>query len=369
MTSTSRARYNLALLIYMGRLTSLALFLAFTLTACNLPLARSEVEGPQPTDIASTPTEGLAAVPLASPTPLPTSLPEAPLGTDAHPIVLSLLPSREQAIPESARDLAAQLSHLTGLVVVPYAPATNVEAVEALGAGRVHAAWLPPFPYLLAHEKGYADAALAAIVLGRDLGAAQFLVNRRKVDDRTFTLYYDPLTGANLADAATALKQFADKKPCWPDSYSAAGYVVPLGILNENGIPTKPGAFVQGHATVIKSLYGDPEGQICQFGVVLADHQIFIASGYEDAAERVPIVWVTEAVVPFNGLAYSSSLPDEMRISLSAAFLSLIQTEEGNAVLRDTFQIDGLKLVDDTFYNPLRRLLEKSGLSLSGLVR
>lgn len=347
----------------MARL-GLLLFL-LTLTACNLPTAAPGA----PTLPATTPTGGPAASPSAAPTPLPTPLPGAPLGTEANPIVFALRPSAEGVISDAARDVAAQLSNLTGLVVVPYAPASYGEVIEALGAERVHIAFLAPFPYLLAREKGYADVALAALVLGRDLSAAQFLVNRSMVEDRTFTLYYDPLTKTNLADAPAALKQFADKKPCWTDPYSATGYVVPLGVLNENGIRTKPGAFVQGHVTVINSLHSDPNGEICQFGATVADPQVYIASSYGDAAERVPIVWVTEAVVPFDGIAYASGLSDEMRISLSAAFLSMIQTEEGSAALRDAFQIDGLKLVDDTFYNPLRRLLEQSGLLLADLVR
>ncbi len=340
----------------------LLLLLAFFLTACNLTSAPG-------TPIASTPTEWPVAVPTTTPTLMPTPLPDTPLGTDANPIILSLLPSSGREISDSARDVAAQLSHLTGLVIVPYAPATNMEVVDALGAEQIHIAFLTPFPYLLAHDKGYADAALATTVFGRDLSAAQFIVNREMITNRTFTLYFDAVTNTNLADASTALKQFADKKPCWTDPYSATGYVVPFGILNENGIPTKLGAFVQGHATVIKSLYADPEGNICQFGAAIADGQVFVATGYEDAAERVVVVWRTEAVVPFDGIAYASSLPDEMRVSLSAAFLSMMQTEEGRAALRDTFQIDGLKLVDDTFYDALRRLLDESGLLLADLVR
>jgi phosphonate transport system substrate-binding protein len=292
-----------------------------------------------------------------------------PLGTKENPIVMAAIPSSGRELPEAARDVAAQLSNLTGLVIVPFAPASYTEVVDALGDGRVHIAWLPPFPYLLAHEKSHADAALATIVLGRDLSAAQFLVNKQMVDNRTFTTYFDTTTGANLTDAASALKQFNDKKPCWTDPYSPTGYVVPLGILNESGIQTKTGAFVQGHATVIKSLYQDPEGTICQFGVTIADHQVFIASGYEDATERVVVVWITEPIVPFDGVAYSSSLPDEMRLSITSALLVMIQTEEGNAALRDTYQIDGLKVADDTLYNALRHMLEQSGLELSGLVR
>jgi phosphonate transport system substrate-binding protein len=344
----------------------LLILLIFLLTACNLP---------QATPIASTPTESLPAVSTAipteaaTPTPIPTPLPDVPLGTDANPIVLALLPSSGRETSDSARDVAAQLSFLTGLVIIPYAPATYTEVVDALGQGRVHIAWLAPFPYLLAHEKGFADAALASTVLGQDRSAAQFLVNRRMVEDRIFTVYFDPLSGANFADASLALQQFKDKKPCWTDPYSPSGYVVPLGALHENGVETKEGAFVQGQVTVIKSLYSDPEGNICQFGATIADNQIFIASGFEDAAEQVVTVWRTDPIIPFNAVAYASSLPGEMRVSISAAFLSMTQTAEGSAALRDTFQIDGLKLTDDTFYDALRHMLEQSGLSLTKLVR
>ncbi len=93
--------------------------------------------------------------------PIATPQPDTPLGTQENPIVLALIPSSGREIPESAQDLAAQLSHLTGLVIVPFAPASYTEVLDALGEGRVHIAWLPPFPYLLAHKQGYADAALA----------------------------------------------------------------------------------------------------------------------------------------------------------------------------------------------------------------
>ncbi|MBI5933158.1 MAG: PhnD/SsuA/transferrin family substrate-binding protein [Chloroflexi bacterium] len=342
------------------------ILLLLTLTACNLPIAVPDSPTATATAaIASTPTAGRVATAAALPTPVP----DIPLGTDANPIVLSLPPSREQAISDAARDVTAQLSHLTGLVIVPYAPANYKEALDSIRDERTHIAFLSPFPYLLAQQEYQTDMALVTSVLGRDLSAAQFLVNRALVDKRVFTVYYDPITKANLADASVALKQFADKKPCWTDPYSATGYVLPFGLLMENGLTVKPGAFVQGHATVIKSLVQDPDGFICQFGVTIADNQVFIASGYDDASEKVKIVWMTEPVVPFDGIAYAASLPDELRVSISAAFLSMIQTEEGNAALRDAFQIDGLKLADDTFYDPLRRVLANSGLLLSELIK
>jgi len=142
-----------------------------------------------------------------------------------------------------------------------------------------------------------------------------------------------------------------------------------LGILAENGIETKTGAFLQGDATVIKSIYRDPKGDICQFGATLVDSRSAVAADYADVAERVVVVWVTEAVIPSDGIAYASSLPGDIRISISAAFLAMLGNEAGQAALRDTYRIDGLKLIDDSFYDALRRMLEQSGLGLSTLVR
>lgn len=336
----------------------LLLLLAFLLTACNSPFA-------SPTATAILPDSS----PISTLTPAPTPLPDTPLGTRENPVVFSLNPSSSREIPESAVELVAQLSSLTSLEIVPFAPATHSELLAALAEGRVHVAWLPPFAYLLAHKQGLADAALASLVFGQDLSAAQFLVNRQMVEDRTFTIYHDTVTGTNLADAASALQQFQDKKPCWTDPASPTGYVVPLGVLNKSGIQTKPGAFVRGHATVIRSLYADPRGAICQFGVTIADQQVFIAAGYEDATDEVAVVWVTEPVVPFDAVVLAASLPDDLRVSITAGLLTMIQTEEGNAVLRDVFQIDGLEQIDDTFFDALRDMLDESGLDLTTLVQ
>jgi phosphonate transport system substrate-binding protein len=324
------------------------------LSACNFPGVRP----PFATDNSST-----------SPIPTPTVGSDAPLGSQENPIVLALIPSSTKEISDSARDVIAQLSSLTGRVIVPYVPASYAELVETMGAGQVHVAWLPPLPYLLAHEKGYADAALAMTFNDRDLSAAQFLVNKHLVDNGTFTVYFDPETSLNLAKADAALAQFEDKKPCWTDAYSPYGYVLPLGILAENGIETKKGAFLQGDAMVIKSIYRDTKGDICQFGVALVDSRSAVALDYADVTDRVVVVWITEPIIPSDGIAYASNLPGDIRISISAAFLAMIGNKAGKSALQDTYQIDGLKLIDDTFYDALRRVLEQSGLELSELVR
>ena len=80
----------------------------------------------------------------------------------------------------------------------------------------------------------------------------------------------------------------------------------------------------------------------------------------------VKIFDLRQGIVVLRAMIGSNMPP---RVSVSAAFLSMVQTDEGIAALRDTYQIDGLELIDDTFYDALRRLLQESELFLSDLVK
>jgi phosphonate transport system substrate-binding protein len=329
------------------------LLLAFLLTACNLPLA--------PFRATATP---------GGPSVTPTmDLTRTPLGTSTNPIVVALPPSASSAAQESAQAMIAQLSEMSALSFVTVTPSSYTELVAELGAGRVHVAWLPPFPYLLAVQKGYADAPMAATIEGRDRVASEFLVNARLLGLTGFKTYYNPASGENITDAASALAQFKNKIPCWTDAYSAEGYVVPLGLLKENHVRTRPGAFLQGDLTVVKSLHLDPEGGICQFGATYADARSLLAVDQPDVKDRVVIVWMTDPIVPYDAVVYASGLDADMRTRLTAALMTMAQTEQGSASMFGAYGCDGLKFADDSAYDELRHYLQLSGLNLSALVR
>ncbi len=325
------------------------LLLALILSACNLPVSRALVT----TEVAS----------------LPTPVPDAPLGTEENPIVMALKPSATGEAVENAQAVAVQLSELSGLVVVTTTTASYTDLVESLGTGQVHLAWLPPFPYLLAHEKGYADVILTTTVNGTDKVGTQFLVNARRVGVDGYKVYFNPATRSNIADAATALAQFNGEKPCWTDSFSPSGYVLPLGLLAENGIETKIGAFLQGEIAVIGSLSLDAEGGVCDFGAIRADGQSLLEADPPNVEERTVVVWVSEPIIPYDAVAFASSLPADVRIGLAAALLTMSQSKESLPILRAAFGYESLKYADDSLYDDLRAYLGFSGLNLSALVR
>ena len=300
--------------------------------------------------------------------PVVVTEPPAPeLGTPENPLIMALAPSATtQELQTGGDAIAAKLSELSGYTIKTVVPTNYAAMIEAMGAGQAHIGWLAPVQYIVAHGKGYADVAVATIRNGSNTYAFQYVANAAA----GFTSYYDPATAANTADAATALAQFADKKPCWTDPLSASGYVLPSGLLAENGVKTKSGAWVQGHPTVIKSVYLSPKGEICDFGATYIDARSNVAADFPDVNDKVVIIWVSEPFIPNDNVSFASNVPADMREKLTAALIELASTEEGiNLLKTGGYSIQGLEVVDDTFYDAFRVYLEASGVNPTTLFK
>ena len=63
-------------------------------------------------------------------------------------------------------------------------------------------------------------------------------------------------------------------------------------------------------------------------------------------------------------------LPADMRETLTQALLDLASTEDGIALLKNGgYSIQGLEVVDDTFYDDFRVYLEASGIDPTTLFK
>ncbi len=336
-------------------LFGLIVVLALALSACG-PAAT-----PEPTEAPAT------AEPTEPPTPEPTEPPAPALGTEENPIIMALAPSATtQELQTGGEAIATKLSEMTGLTIKTVVPTNYAAMIEAMGAEQAHIGWLAPVQYIVAHGKGYADVALATIRNGSNHYGFQYVANV----NAGFTSYYDAATGTTTADAATALAQFADKKPCWTDPLSSSGYILPFGLLKSNSISVKSGAWVQGHPTVIKSVYLSGKGEICDFGATFIDARSNVAADFPDVNDVVQIIWVSEPFIPNDNVSFSAGVPAELREKIAAALLELAGTEEGIALLKNGgYSIQGLEAVDDTFYDEFRVYLEASGIDPTTLFK
>jgi phosphonate transport system substrate-binding protein len=191
--------------------------------------------------------------------------------------------------------------------------------------------------------------------------------------ESNFTPYYDPISGMSAADAPTALAQFQDRRPCYVDDQSVAGYIVAAGLLAQNGISTLPGVMTQSHTAVVRALY--IKG-ICDFGAsfsIVGDPRTASAvqDDLPDVMNRILIVWRSDAVVPNVSMVYLAGMNEADRQTLNEAFLAIGSTPEGRDVLARTagsYQIEGMRVVADDTYDALRGLVRALKLNLSETV-
>ncbi len=305
-----------------------------------------------------------AATPVATEAPVVTEAPIA-WGTAEHPIVMAFAPSATQEqLSAGGAAITAKMEELTGYKFTVSQPTSYAALVEAMGSGNAQVGWLPPLVYMLAQYKGFAEVALATLRSGSDTYGVQYSANVAS----GFTPYFDPATNTTTTeDAKVALEQFAGKKPCWTDPLSASGYVVPAGILAQNAIKTSQAAFVIGHPTVITALYA---GGICDFGATYIDARTSVKNPPADLMDKVVVIWRTPNFIPNDNVSYAKDLPADVKAKLTEALMTMASSDDGKAILKSAgYQIEGLKPVDDTFYDSFKAYLEATGLDITTLVK
>jgi ABC-type phosphate/phosphonate transport system substrate-binding protein len=353
--------------IILASITTVSM-IALLLANCNLP----QISIAQPTSTSTASPTAPTGVPAVGVTPTDTALAPfatAELGLAENPLILALPPSvngnaSSQEQIDAAKVIASQFTERTGYSVVTVAPDSYMDLVDALEKGNAHIVLLDPLAYELAYQRGLVQAAYAVLREGEGKYGAQFLASRRG----GFTSYFDEGTGENLDEAPIALAQFADKKPCWSEQTSPSGYVVPLGYLNANQIVTKPAAFVEGHPTVVRSLYASG---ICDFGATYIDARKFpsLEDEFPDLIEQVIVIWRIPDIIPYEVLAFSIRMPPGMRELFASFVPAIMQTDAGKAAFNTVYGVEELEPVNDGYYEEFHTYVNASGLDLSTLLR
>jgi phosphonate transport system substrate-binding protein len=332
----------------------LLLILSLAILGCSVPV---QLISGTPTPIPT-----LTQTPTLEPTPLPTSEP----GTKTNPLILALAPSPRpsDAVIAAGQVIAAFIESRTGLTIVVVTPASESALVDALGKGNAHIASLSPFGYVLARENNSVEAVLASVRDGEIFYGAQFIANR----ESKFNSYFDAARNENTAEAAEALMQFKDKKPCWSDNASPSAYVVPLGLLNQSQVQTRSGAFIEGQPSVVRAVYA---ANICDFGATFIDarQSPVLEANYPDVMDKVIVIWRAPKIIPYENISISNRLPFEMRRVIQRAFIDLMLTPEGKSAMQTVYGLDELQIVEDKAYDDFALYVKASGLNLTDLLK
>ena len=274
---------------------------------------------------------------------------ENKLGTEENPIVWSFVPSGNmQRVSSGAQEVADLLHAKTGLYFKTNVATEYAGVIEAMKSNppTAHMASLATFSYVMAHEMGVANAVLVAIRFGTPTYNGQII------------------TQAN--SGIKTIKDLKGKTFARPDPLSASGWIIPMLIMKAAGLnPEKDLARIVdagSHDAVVSAVYNNQ----ADAGATYVDARTRIEKDHPDVMKKLIVIKVTPSI-PNDGVQFIPSFPEDLKEKIVNALLEIAKDEKGKEALKTAYQWNGLKKIDDSFYDPFRQLLQASGMSIKEL--
>jgi phosphonate transport system substrate-binding protein len=276
---------------------------------------------------------------------------EVPLGSEENPIIWSFVPSGEmERVASGAQSVADLLHDRTGLYFSTNVATEYAGVIEALASDppEAHMASLATFAYVLAADRGVAEAALVSVRYGSPTYNGQIIAHA----DRGISKVAD-LRGKTFARV---------------DPLSTSGWIIPMLTMRAAGINPETDleqiVDAGSHDSVAAAVYnGDVDA-----GATYVDARTRIEEDHPDVMEKVVVIEVTTDI-PNDGVQFHPSITQELREKIVDALLEIANTEEGKDALKTAYQWTALEKHDDTFYDPFRQVLQASGLSVEELMK
>lgn len=275
---------------------------------------------------------------------------EAELGSEDNPIIWVVVPSGETERVTAGFDAVTDLLQgETDLFFKPLVATEYAGAIEALCSDppEAHVASLATFAYVLAADRGCADAAMLSVRFGSPTYNGQFLVR---------------------ADSGiTDLSQLAGKTFCRPDPLSTSGWVIPSVMLRAAGVnpDTDLAQIVDAgsHDGVAAAVYnGD-----CDVGATYVDARTTIEEDYPDVMEATVVIAI-EPDIPNDGVQFQKDFDPELRTKIVDGLMAISQTEAGVDALDMAYSWQELTPADDSYYDAFRQILQAAGVSVESLM-
>jgi phosphonate transport system substrate-binding protein len=276
---------------------------------------------------------------------------EAELGSEDKPIIWVFVPSGEtERVTAGAQSVADLLQDETDLYFDIMVATEYAGAIEAMCSdpAEAHMSSLATFAYVLAADRGCAEAALLSVRFGSPTYNGQILVR---------------------ADSGiTELSQLAGKTFCRPDPLSTSGWVIPSIMLRGAGVdPDTDLAQVVdagSHDAVAAGVYnGD-----CDVGATYVDARTRIEETYPDVMEQTVVIAI-EPDIPNDGVQFIPDLDEELRTKIVDGLLAIAQTEAGAEALNTAYQWEELTVAGDSFYDQFRQIVQAAGINIEDLLQ
>jgi phosphonate transport system substrate-binding protein len=272
------------------------------------------------------------------------------LGTEGNPIVWVFVPSGEtDRVTAGAEKVVELLEAETGLFFEVRVATEYAGAIEAMCAepAEAHMSSLATFAYVMAADRGCAEAAMLSVRFGSPTYNGQFLVR----------------TDSGITD----ISQLNGKTFCRPDPLSTSGWVIPSIMLKGVGVDPDTGLAdvvdAGSHDAVAAGVYDGT----CDVGATYVDARTRIEEDYPDVMEQTVVI-ALEPDIPNDGVQFQPGVPQEVRDKIVAGLMAIAATEEGVEALDTAYQWQELIAADNSYYDAFRQILQAAGVSAEDLV-
>jgi phosphonate transport system substrate-binding protein len=271
---------------------------------------------------------------------------EAELGTEENPLIWALVPSGESDTVLAGFDAVTDIIFdETGIVIEPFVATEYAGVIEALAADppKAHIASLATFAYLVAAERGVAEAELVAVRYGSPSYTGQIFT---RAD-----------SGIN------AVEDLAGKTFCRPDPLSTSGWIIPSITMQAAGVnPETDLAEVVDAGSHDASVAGVYNGD-CDAGSSFVDARSNLEEDYADIMEVIKVINIS-VDIPNDGVQYHPTVSAELREQINGVLMDMANIEGGAEALDTAYEWSELTPRGDEFYDPFRQVLDAAGVNV-----
>jgi phosphonate transport system substrate-binding protein len=271
---------------------------------------------------------------------------EADLGTEENPLIWALVPSGESDTVLAGFDAVTDIIFdETGIVIEPFVATEYAGVIEALAADppKAHIASLATFAYLVAAERGVAEAELVAVRYGSPSYTGQIFT---RAD-----------SGIN------AVEDLAGKTFCRPDPLSTSGWIIPSITMQAAGVdPDTDLAEVVDAGSHDASVAGVYNGD-CDAGSSFVDARSNLEEDYADIMEVIKVINIS-VDIPNDGVQYHPTVSAELREQINGVLIDMANIEGGAEALDTAYEWSELTPRGDEFYDPFRQVLDAAGVNV-----
>lgn len=244
--------------------------------------------------------------------------------------------------------MVGMLSQATGMRVQPFVATDYAGVIQAMGAGKVDLAFLPPGGSILAERTAHGKILLKSQTGGR-------------------SAYYSVIIAMKDSHLET-LKDLKGRSFAFVDPVSTSGGIFPkLMLLNSGLHPArdfKRVIYAGDHdAVVLSVLHGKVDA-----GATYSNDRSGMDSAWArklSSADRARIrVVAVSKPIPNDTLTTRKDLDPSIVGAIRKTFLDLSATSEGKARLKALYKVDGFLPASSEDYDAVREAFTKGGLTV-----